>query len=183
MNNKTFNKDELEFKVTFEEFRELHKEDNGIDGLLANIKNVVIGEDHMILHLDFKTGAHSKKYESYIYIDFFDPYGSARIRADDGKIFKFAVQNNTTTIFGGVRLSAETIVNCGLLWMNAIHNGEKLLISYKNYCSDVIDGSGTLKSRIRYNRPFNISTSNIQLVLKSENSRRSSHKHIKSRIV
>ena len=155
--------------MLIEQWQEIHKDDIGINGILANIQECIIKDDGLAFRLRF-TNRTGMQDDSKFYISFYDPYGSFRI-SEDGKKHPFHVQNNTSYIIYNRRFAAETLVQLCCIYMSRII----LRDSFEGLCADVIDGSGTLKGREATGRSYNIHPSNLRMTTHIDNLRKGQH--------
>lgn len=156
--------------ITIRDFRQLHINSIGVDGILANITNVITCKQGMIIELNFvnRLGMMDK---SKLKLDYHNPNNCVR-RDQRGNLHDFYTQNNTSYVFYNSRISAETLVLLGTYFLNGMVPFDNL----QGYCADCLDGSGTKKARDKYGLKFNISPTNLELVTKYENLKRNQHR-------
>jgi hypothetical protein len=155
--------------ITIQEFQQQHANSIGINGILANITNVITCEQGMVIELNFinRLGMIDK---SKLKLDYHNPNNCVR-RDQRGNLHDFYTQNNTSYVFYNSRISAETLVLLGTYFLNGMVPFDNL----QGYCADCLDGSGTKKQRDITGLPFNIHPSNLELVTREENLRRGMH--------
>lgn len=153
-----------------QKWQEQHKDSKGIDYVLANITQVQTCEKGMVLDINFRNRT-GKIDKSRFVINYTDPDGSYRI-AEDGKIHPFHTPNNTQYVLDNTRLSAETLVLLGQVFLSGI----VLRDSFKGMCADVIDGSGTKKARAAYGLKYNIRPHNLRMTSRIENFIKGQHR-------
>lgn len=156
--------------ITIRDFRQLHINSIGVDGILANITDVQVCNKGMLIELNF-TNRLGMVDKSKLKINYHVPEDCSRID-EKGRVHNFHNQNNLSYVIYNRRIAAETLVLLGLMFLN----GYVPFDSLQNYCADVLDGSGTKKARDKYGLKFNISPTNLELVTKYENLKRNQHR-------
>lgn len=170
--------DKVHGTIEFESFCAKHKMNTGIDGIISSIQEVNWFKDHLTIKMDFATSKNAVARDHMLYISYKDIDGSfaAHIGCNKNIIrsyFNCRNTNNCRLVFRGSSISAETfIIAAAIWWMHP----ENIRDTFADMCADVLDGSGSKKSRSRYGLSFNIHPDNLELVTKGENSSRSSHK-------
>lgn len=153
-------------------WQQLNKNSKGIDYVLANITNVETCSLGMVIDIRFKNRL-GKTDKSRLVISYDNPDGCYRI-AENGKIHPFYTDNNTTYVIDNTRMSAETLVLLGQIFLS----GTVLRNSFQGMCADVIDGSGTKKAREAFGLKYNIRPSNLQMTTKIDNFKKGQHQNI-----
>lgn len=151
-------------------WQKINKNSKGIDYVLANIQNVETCSSGMVIDIKFKNRL-GKTDNSRLVISYDNPDGCYRI-AQNGKIHPFYVDNNTTYVIDNTRLSAETLVLLGQIFLS----GTVLRNSFQGMCADVIDGSGTKKAREAYGLKYNIRPHNLRMTSRIENFIKGQHR-------
>lgn len=167
--------------VELSNFVEMHKDEAGLDGIISNIHEVNWFTDKVVILLDFASGKNAKGSSLIgLNIQYFDPNGSYKVKKGANGLHVSKLDDtwthNVRIVYRGSSIAVETFVLAAAIWELAAKTGMGLLPTYKNMCADVLDASGSKASRNRYKLRYNIAPSNLELVLRNENSSRNSHR-------
>lgn len=167
--------------LTLYSFAEMHTDDAGIDGIISNISEVKWFADKVVMLLNFASGKDAKSSSLVLLnLDFYDPSGSYKVKEGTHGLHVSRLNDTHTTnvrlCYKGSSIAIETFVFAAAIWEFAKKADMRLLPSYRTYCADVLDASGSKASRRRYGLKYNISINNLELVFRHENCRRNAHK-------